>query len=286
MALSLSSLDALRKTTADGQLTAEPVKLLNPMTTEQECLRTNLRAPLLAAVAANRRFEEAGLRMYEVGRAYHARGAGALPLEPEMVCGVIAGEAEPAGWQQCKRPFDFYDAKGLLEAVLGRMQLPYTLEPSNDSGLRAGHQAKLVVDGLAFGVMGEVHPKVARNFDINEKVFLFEINLTALMPKIRPGRAFQQLPKYPAVMRDIALVLDESVTHRQVRELLAAFPLLKEVKLFDVYSGKQVAEGKKSLAYRLTFQTPAATLTDAEVDKVMAEIVSTLMTKLGATLRA
>jgi phenylalanyl-tRNA synthetase beta chain len=285
MALSLSSLEALRKTAADGQLTAEPVKLLNPMSSEQECLRTNLRAPLLAAVAANRRFEEGGLRMYEVGRAYHAR-AGALPAEPEMVCGVIAGEAEPTGWQQCKRPFDFYDAKGLLETILGRMQLPYTLEPSNDSGLRAGHQAKLVVDGLTFGVMGEVHPKVAKNFDIDEKVFLFEINLTALMPKVRPGRSYQQLPKYPAVMRDIALVLDESVTHRQVGETLTAFPLLKEIRLFDVYSGKQVPEGKKSLAYRLTFQSPAATLTDAEVDKVMAEIVSTLMTKLGATLRA
>jgi phenylalanyl-tRNA synthetase beta chain len=285
LALSLSSSEALRRTAADGQLNAEPVKLLNPMTSEQECLRTTLRAPLLAAIGANQRYEEGGLRLFEVGRVYQAK-AGALPNEPEMVCGVIAGEAEPAGWQQCKRSFDFYDVKGLLETILGRLQVSLTLEISNDSGLRPGHQARLSVDGITVGVFGEVHPRVARNFDIAEKVYLFEINLTALLPKVRSGRAYQPLPRYPAVMRDIALVLDESVTHQQVNDVLDTFSLLKEVSLFDVYSGKQVSEGKKSLAYRLTFQSPDATLTDAEVDKVMAEIVSALMTKLGATLRA
>jgi phenylalanyl-tRNA synthetase beta chain len=285
LSLSLSSLDALKRTTSDGTLTAEPVKLLNPMSSEQECLRTNLRAPLLAAVASNRRFEEGGLRLFEVGRAYHSR-TGALPAEPEMVCGVIAGEAEPAGWQQCKRPFDFYDAKGLLETILGRMNLPYTLEPGTDSGMRPGHHAMLSVAGTNFGVLGEVHPRVLKNFDIDEKVFMFEINLTALLPKVRPGRSYQPLPKYPAVTRDIALVLDASTTHKEIIDALSAFSLLKEVRLFDVYSGKQVPDGKKSLAYRLTFQSPTATLTDNEVDKVMAEIVSTLMSKFGATLRA
>jgi phenylalanyl-tRNA synthetase beta chain len=285
LSLSLSSFDALKRTTADGKLTAEPVKLLNPMSSEQECLRTNLRAPLLAAVASNRRFEEGGLRLFEIGRAYHAR-PGTLPFEPEIVCGVIAGEAEPAGWQQCKRPLDFYDAKGLLETIFGRMNLQYTVEPGTDTGLRPGHQVQLAVGDVVFGVVGEVHPRVAKNFDIEEKVFMFEINLTALLPKIRSGRAYRPLPKYPAVMRDIALVLDESVTHKQISDVLATFPLLKEVKLFDVYSGKQVPEGKKSLAYRLVFQSPTTTLTDAEVDKVMTEIVSALMTNFGAALRA
>ncbi len=285
LSLSLSSFEALRRVMADGELTAEPVKLLNPMTSEQECLRTTLRAPLLTAISANRRYEEGGLRLFEVGRVYQAK-PGSLPNEPEIVCGVIAGEAEPTGWQQCKRPFDFYDVKGLLETILGRLQLSYTFEESSDSGLRPGHQARIAVEGAAIGVFGEVHPKVAKNFDIDEEVFLFEVNLNALMPKVRPGRAYQPLPRYPAVMRDICLVLDQSISHRQVSDVLAAFPLLKEVSLFDVYSGKQMAEGKKSLAYRLTFRSPAATLTDAEVDKVMAEIVSTLMTELGATLRA
>ncbi|PVV83738.1 phenylalanine--tRNA ligase subunit beta [Dehalogenimonas alkenigignens] len=285
LSLSLSSLDALKRTVSDGKLASEPVMLLNPMSSEQECLRTNLRAPLLAAVAANRRYEEGGLRLFEVGRAYHAR-KGTLPNEPEMVCGIIAGEAEPSGWQQSKRPFDFYDAKGVLETIFGRMNLAYTIEPGSDSGLRPGHQAQLSIGGVTFGVFGEVHPRVAKNFDIEEKVYLFEINLSALMPKVRPGRAYQPLPRYPAVVRDIALVLDSSVTHQRVGEVVSTFPLLKEVSLFDVYSGKQVSEGKKSLAYRLTFQSPTATLTDAEVDRVMADIVSALMSQLGATLRA
>ncbi|XUW99955.1 MAG: phenylalanine--tRNA ligase subunit beta [Dehalogenimonas sp.] len=285
MSLSLSSFDALQRTASDGKLTNESVKLLNPMSSEQECLRTNLRAPLLAAVSSNRRFEEGGLRFFEIGRAYQAK-PGTLPAEPEMVCGVIAGEAEPTGWQQGKRPFDFYDVKGVLETILGRMNLPYALEPGNDPGLRPGHQAQLSIAGVNFGVFGEVHPRVLKNFDIDEKAYLFEINLTALLPKVRPGRSYQPLPKYPAVTRDIALVLDESITHKQVAEELSAFPLLKEVRLFDVYSGKQVPDGKKSLAYRLNFQSATATLTDAEVDKVMADIISTLMTRFGATLRA
>ena len=91
------------------------------------------------------------------------------------------------------------------------MNLPYTLEPGTDSGFRPGHQALLSVAGTTFGVLGEVHPKVLKNFDIDEKVFMFEINLTALLPKIKAGRSYQPLPKYPAVTRDIALVLDESV---------------------------------------------------------------------------
>jgi phenylalanyl-tRNA synthetase beta chain len=285
LSLSLSSIEMLQKATADGSLSAQPVKLLNPMSSEQECLRTSLRPSLLSAVASNRRFEEGGLRLFEIGRIYEAR-PGALPLEPEMVCGVIAGEAEPTGWQQCRRPFDFYDAKGLLETIFGRLQLAYTLETSTDPGLRPGHQARLSIGGVNFGVLGEIHPRVARAFGLDESVFLFEINLQALMPKVRPGRAYQPLPKYPAVMRDIALVLDKGVTHKQVSEILSAFPLLKEVSLFDVYAGKQLAEGNKSLAYRLTFHSAAATLTDAEVDRVMTDIVSRLKSELGATLRA
>jgi len=285
LALALSSYETLRKTYADGKLPVEPVKLLNPMSSEQECLRTNLRSALLSAIASNRRFEEGGLRLFEVGRVYQAR-PGQLPGEPEMVCGVVAGEAEPTGWQQCKRPFDFYDAKGLLETILGRMNLQYTVEPGSDPGLRPGHQASLSVGGTVFGVFGEVHPRVARNFDIGERVYLFEVNLAAVMPRVKPGRAYRPLPKFPAVMRDIAIVVDNPVTHQRIGEVLGAFPLLKDISLFDVYTGKQLPEGKKSLAYRLTFQSPTATLTDAEVDKVMAEIVSTLATELGVTLRA
>ncbi|MEN8615248.1 phenylalanine--tRNA ligase subunit beta [Dehalogenimonas sp. THU2] len=285
LSLSLSNEASLRRVTAAGENEVTPVKLLNPMSADQECLRTSLRAALLSSVAANRRYETGGLRLFEIGRVYRMAGNG-VPVEQEMVCGIITGEAEPTGWQQCRRPFDFYDIKGLLETILDRMQVSYTLEISHDGGLRPGAQANFVIDGVTFGVIGEIHPKVALAHDIDETAYIFEIDLAALMQKVKPGRAYKQLSRYPAVVRDIALVLDEAVTHQQVKNILANFQLLTDVSLFDVYAGKQVAGGKKSLAYRLTFQSPESTLTDAQVDKVMAEIVSTLATELGATLRS
>lgn len=285
LSLTLSSENELRKTALDGELDVTPVRLLNPMSSEQECLRTTLRPSLFASVAANRRYEFGGLRLFEVGRIYKDIGR-ELPEEVEMVCGVIAGEAEPVGWQQGKRGFDFYDVKGLVETILNRMQVDYKLHASNDKGLRSGCQASFSIDGITFGVIGEVHPRIARNFGVEETLYLFEIDLKVLMQKVRPGRAYQPLPRYPAVVRDIALVLDKAVSHQQVLDTLAAFPLLKEVSLFDVYAGKQLEEGKKSLAYRLTFQSAEATLTDTEVDRVMAEIVSTLGSELGARLRS
>ena len=283
--MSLSSRDAIARATTDSEHSITPIKLLNPMTSEQECLRTTLRASLLAAFSANRRFEDGGLRLFEVGRVYRAQTK-ALPAEAEMVCGIIAGEAEPSGWQHSKRTFDFYDIKGLLETILDRIQVPYKLEMANDGGLRAGTQAQFTINGVPFGVIGELHPRVARNFDIGEKVYLFEIDLGVLIQKVRPGRAYRPLPRYPAAMRDIAVVVDSGVTHQQVIDAMAAFPLLKDISLFDVYAGKQLPEDKKSLAYRLTFQSAESTLTDAAVDKVMTEIVATLATELNATLRA
>lgn len=285
LSLSLTSEDAMRRTTVDGELKGRPVKLLNPMSSEQEILRTSLRAALFASVASNRRYEPGGMRLFEVGRVFTTSDR-PLPAETEMVCGVIAGEAEPDGWQQGKRGFDFYDIKGLIETILKRMQVNYKLQVSQDQGLRPGVQASFSIDGIPFGVIGEVHPRVAANFDIAETLYLFEIDLVVLMQKVKPGRAYEPLPRYPAVMRDIALVLDTAVTHQQVLDSLSAFSLLKDVSLFDVYAGKQLNEGEKSLAYRLTFQSSEETLTDARVDKLMAEIISTLASELGAKLRS
>ncbi|ADJ26527.1 phenylalanyl-tRNA synthetase, beta subunit [Dehalogenimonas lykanthroporepellens BL-DC-9] len=282
--LSLTSEDAMRRARTDGELGGRPVRLLNPLSSEQEIMRTTLRSSLLAAVSANRRYETGGMRLFEVGRVYTA-GNTQLPTETEMVCGVIAGEAEPAGWQQGKRGFDFYDIKGLVETILGRMQVNYKIAVSQDPGLRPGVQAEFSIDGVPFGVIGEVHPRVAANFDVTETLYLFEIDLAVLMQKVRPGRAYEPLPRYPAVMRDIALVLESAVSHQQVLDVLSAFSLLRDVSLFDVYEGQQLGEGRKSLAYRLTFQSAEETLTDEKVDAVMAEIISTLGSELGAKLR-
>jgi phenylalanyl-tRNA synthetase beta chain len=134
-------------------------------------------------------------------------------------------------------------------------------------------------------VMGEVHPKVLASFGLAEPAYLFELNVTALLPYSAAPKLYQPVPRFPAVPRDIALVLDYGAPHEKVQDVIADFPLVTQVKLFDVYSGKQLPEGKKSLAYSIIFMSPDHTLTDDEVNDVMEKIVSRLNKEFGATLR-
>jgi phenylalanyl-tRNA synthetase beta chain len=143
-----------------------------------------------------------------------------------------------------------------------------------------------VVAGSKLGVVGELHPKVAEAFEVSGAVYLFEINLTALLPYTIGHKVFQPIPRFPAVVRDIALVVNAKVSHGQVVDIIKGFPLVQKVALFDVYSGKQVPAGKKSLAYRLTFQSSSHTLTDEEANKVQQQILVKLSSELGASLRA
>ncbi len=136
------------------------------------------------------------------------------------------------------------------------------------------------------GVFGELHPKVADAFEVAGTVGLFEINVTALLPFAISQKMFQPIPRFPGIVRDLALVVDAGITNQRILDIIKSFSLISEVVLFDVYSGKQVAEGKKSLAYRLVYQSPTQTLTDEEVNKVQEQILARLTKELGATLRA
>jgi phenylalanyl-tRNA synthetase beta chain len=157
-------------------------------------------------------------------------------------------------------------------------------ESSRDPGLKPGSQAAIRVSGATVGVLGELHPDVARAFELPPGVFLFEINLSAILTGVGDV-SYQPLPRFPSVERDLALVVDGRVNHRQIADIIDKFRLVTGARLFDVYTGKQVAAGKKSLAYSLTFQSPDHTLKDAEVDGVLAAIVNELSSRLGAALR-
>jgi len=284
VSFSLTSLDALKKLNPGAEVAPAVLKIANPMTPEQECLRTSLRAGLFSALAANRRYEEGGLRLFELGRVYLPR-QNDLPQEPESLCGLLAGSRQQAWWQPGGEPFDFYDARGIVEALLLRLKMTAEFTNSGDSGLRPGHRAEILVSGQRVGVLGEVEPAVARAFGLDETVILFEIDVAALLARPPAPPSYQPIPRYPAVVRDLALVVDEKVTNSQVLAIIGSFPLVSQASLFDVYEGKQVAAGKKSLAYRLSFQSPLQTLTDAEVDAVQGQILARLANELGAVLR-
>jgi phenylalanyl-tRNA synthetase beta chain len=262
----------------------DPLYIMNPMTEEQTCLRTTLRAGLLASLVANRRFEEGGIKLFELGKVYRRHEA-ELPDEPDMLTGVIAGARFNPAWNTPREPVDFYDAKGIIEGLLASIGVSPVFTESNDETFAAQKQAAVRVGDKNIGALGEVHSNVLKSFGLIEPVFLFELDVTALVASITTQQSYRPVPRFPTVPRDIALVLDYSVQHEKILEVIGHFPLVTQVRLFDVYSGKQVPEGKKSLAYSLVFMAPDHTLTDDEVNVVMEKILARLNTEFGATLR-
>jgi phenylalanyl-tRNA synthetase beta chain len=284
ISFSLTSREALNKARAKVDDSKPPLRLSNPMTTEQEFLRPNLRVSLLTALAANRRHEEGIIRLFEMGRVYLAR-PGDLPEEPEMVCGVMSGAGSRRSWHGEDRPVDLYDGKGVVEALFQQLGVTARFENGQDSGLHPTRQAAIVIDDKAIGVIGELHPEVSQAFEISTPTCLFEIDLSAVLPFASDHRMFQPIARFPAVVRDIALVVDKGISNQQVTDIIGSFPMVSQVAVFDVYSGEPVPADKKSLAYRIRFQSIERTLTDEEVNDIQQQIVARLATELGATLR-
>jgi len=188
-------------------------------------------------------------------------------------------------WRSGDEVLDFFDAKGVVEGLLGGLGVAASFERGKDESLHPSRQAAIVIEGDSLGVVGELHPKVLEAFDLAEPVYLFEIDLNTLLPFTVGHRMFQPIPRFPPTVRDIALIVDATVTHQRVQDIIKSFPLAAEVEVFDVYTGGQVPKGKKSLAYRITYQSMTQTLTDEQVDQVQQQILDKLSRELGATLR-
>ena len=282
---SLTSLEMLHRFRPQTQQVAPmPARLANPMTAEHEYLRPTLRANLLAALVANRRHEEVGIRLFELGKVYLPREK-ELPDEPEVLCGLLSGSRNDISWLGDGGQLNFFDAKAVLEGLFRRLGVPASFKPGDDESFHPTHQAAIAINDKEIGVIGELHPKVTEAFDLAEAVYLFELNVTELLPFTAGHSMFQPIPRFPAMVRDIALIVDVGVSHQQIVDIIRGFSLMKGVAVFDVYSGKQVPAGKKSLAYRITYQSPTHTLTDEEVNKVQEQILKKLSQQLGATLR-
>jgi len=281
----LTSRELITKLQAgSGSPEVTPLRVANPMTAEQEYLRPNLRANVLGTLVSNRRHEAGGIRLFELGKVYYPR-PGDLPDEPEVLCGLLCGASQEKSWHGDEESFDFYDAKGIVEALLAHLGTKADFVESSDASLHPNKQAAVVIGDSRLGVIGELHPRVLEAFEIAEPVYLIELNLTELLTLTSGYKTYQPVPRFPAIEWDIALVVNDKATHHEIRNIIAEFPLVTGVALFDVYSGKQVPPGQKSLAYRITFQSPAQTLTDSEVDGIQQQILDRLSREFGATLR-
>jgi len=282
---SLVSLEKLQKLFPKLELKVLPLKVANPMTKEQEYLRTSLRAGLLSTLSHNQKFEQAGIRLFEIGKVFLPQGKD-LPEEKEMLCAVLSGPRAELSWQADREPLDFFDAKGVVENILNQLGLKASFENSDDEGLLPMRGANIIVGDDRIGVLGELHPKVAQAFELSGATCLIEIDLEKLLTKISGTKEYQPIPRFPSVTRDISLVVDEQVSYRTVENIIRNFTLVTQITLFDLYRGEQIAEGKKSFAIRIVYQSPSNTLTDEEVDQTQEQMLAKLHQELGATLRS
>jgi phenylalanyl-tRNA synthetase beta chain len=284
---SLVGMETLKKLSPEltANLDPQPLRVANPMTADMEYLRTNLRSTLLSAFAANRRFQEGSIRLFEAGKVYLKRDK-EQPDERETVCAVMGGMRFEASWQDRDKVLDFFDAKGMVEVIFGRLGMSPVFEKGQDVSLHPNKQAKIMLDGKQIGVVGEVHPKVLSAFEISEPVYLLEADLKTLVQFTTVEKTYQPVARFPSMVRDMALIVDVGVTHQQIITLIKGFPLVEGVEIFDVYSGNQVPAGKKSLAYRISYRSPTHTLTEEEVSRVQDQILTKLGSESGAVLRS
>jgi phenylalanyl-tRNA synthetase beta chain len=283
---SLTSLEMMSRLSPDlHQACPKPIQIANPMSREYEYLRLNLRAGILATLGRNERHQEDSIRIFEIGKAF-LPGPKDLPEEREMFCAVL--NDAPAGlfWKGKPDPVDFFVAKGVVETLLERLGLRAEFEPDDDEDLYPGRNAAITIDGNKVGVVGELHPKIAKAFDLCGTAYLIELDMDRILLLADIIKKYQPMARYPSTTRDLALLVDEQVTYKQVYDIIKHSPLVSQVTLFDLYSGEQVAKGKKSFAFRIVYQLPTRTLTDEEVDKVQQQILGKLAGKVGAALRA
>jgi phenylalanyl-tRNA synthetase beta chain len=282
---SLVSLEKFQRLLPKLEVKIPPLRVANPMTREQEYLRTSLRAGLLATLAHNQKFEQGGIRLFEIGKVFLPRGKD-LPQEKEMLCAVLSGPRLELSWHADKEMLHFFDAKGVAENMLTRLGLKASFEISDDESLFPGRGATITVDDDKVGILGELHPKVAQAFELSGVAYLIEIDLDRLLARLAGTKEYQPIPRFPSVSRDIALVVDEQVSYGRVEDIIQSFPLVTKVTLFDLYRGEQIPAGKKSFAIRIVYQSPSHTLTDEEVDQTQKQMLTRLHQELGATLRS
>jgi len=282
---SLTSLEALRKVLGPEELSIHPpLRIANPMSQEQEYARTSLRASLLRALADNVRHRDELTALFETARIYLPRPDD-LPQEVETVAAVITGRLPDRWGEPGGESAGFYEVKSYLELLLDRLGVSAEYAAATDYALLPGRTTAVVVDGRRVGQVGQVHPRVAAEFDLESPVAMFEVDLDALLPHVSGLRRYQALAPYPSLEEDIAVIVDADVPAARVRGIIQAVPLVRSVRLFDVYSGPQVPPGKKSLAFSVSYQAADHTLTDEEVRRQQERIVARLRQEVGAELR-
>ncbi|MFZ2674359.1 MAG: phenylalanine--tRNA ligase subunit beta [Trichococcus flocculiformis] len=267
----------------------EGIRLAWPMSEDRSTLRMNLLSTLLDNAAYNVARKNTDIQFYEIGRVFFPSADSVLPIEAERLAGVMTGMAYQKDWQMAAEPVNFYHAKGVLDGYFETMGLSDQIrfEAAKDlKWMHPGRTAAVYLGDAYIGYVGQVHPATANAYDLKE-TYAFEIDFEAIIAAPKEVITQQPIPKFPGVTRDVALLVDETVTHQQIVKTIKenGGKFLKDVHLFDIYQGKGIEDGKKSVAYSMSFLNPEATLVDEDINKAFTKLVAALETECGAAIR-
>jgi phenylalanyl-tRNA synthetase beta chain len=263
------------------------VPLRNPLSKEAGVLRTTLIPSLLRTVALNLNRDLHDLMIFELSRVFR-RQNGLQPQEPQLLGLAVSGTAGGQHWGQAMRPYDFYDLVGALELITSRLGLkPFSVMAGPVPYCHPGKSALITRGDEPIGVVGEIHPTVLAAFDLGQAVTVAEIDFERLIDQEVSPPQYRSIPRFPSVTRDISVIVEAGVQAGQLLLCMQNFhsELLRDVRLFDVYAGKPVPVGRKSLTFALTYGADDRTLTDEEVTSIQTQVVEQLRQRFGAQLR-
>jgi len=262
-----------------------PQRLSNPISSELAVMRVSLWPGLINAVRQNASRQQQRVRLFEIGSKYLKQGA--ERIEEQMVAGIGIGATVPEQWSGASKPADFYDLKADVIAVLHLTGEPhaFSFETALHPALHPGQSARILRDGREAGWLGALHPRIVRELELPGMAYVFELRARTVLAGHAPS--FQAVSPYPAVRRDLAMIVDESVTAEELLSAAraAAPAYLRDIRLFDVYRGKGVESGRKSMALGLIFQESSRTLTDADADEAVRAVKSRLEQAFNARIR-
>lgn len=271
-----------------------PVQIINPLVADQSQMRRSMLPGLLRSVEYNISHGEKNIALYEIGRVFFGYEHKSQPDEPRFVCGVMSGAWDDDQWNRKYPKLNFFDAKGVVQELLKTLRITkvrYKVADQEEYGwLQPGCAAEIYAHGgELIGWVGNIHPEVLQNFEVEQDVVAFELSVEALLRLAKRELPYQEVPTLPGVSVDLAIVVDEDVTAETVEQRIqsAGGKLLADVRLFDVFRDKQrVGEGKKSLAFSLTYRAADHTLTSDEVEKAHDRLVKKVMRAVNGEVRS
>lgn len=260
------------------------VKLANPISSEMAVMRTSMWSGLIQAVQHNLNRQHSRVRLFETGLCFKPNNE-ALPEQTSKIAGAICGDLQAEQWSDKARSVDFFDLKGDVEALLASTGKNCTYQAAQHPALHPGQSAQVLIEGEFVGWIGTLHPEIMKQLGLDQTVYVFELNLEMVKSTVLPS--FSLLSRFPEVRRDLAILIDESVTVQAIQACISdvATDLLQNIQIFDIYTGKGVEKGRKSVALGLILQDFSRTLTDQDVEAEVENVVSSLKQKFAATLR-